>query len=78
MTDLPSPGFTAADEAALQRALVNAAVNPVQEVRFSDGRQVKYRTLEEIRIALNTVRELRLVPTGDVLERCAFASFSRD
>jgi len=56
-------------------ALVAAIASNVSEVRFSDGRSVKYRTTSEMREALAILRqEMTTVP----FNRTTLTSFSRD
>ena len=56
-------------------ALVTAIASNVAEVRFSDGRSVKYRTIGEMRDALGVLRqEMTTVP----FNRTTLSSFSRD
>jgi hypothetical protein len=45
--------YTEADLATLQRALVSGS----KKVRFSDGREVEYRSLEEIKEIIRMVQE---------------------
>ena len=56
-------------------ALVAAIASNVSEVRFSDGRSVKYRSVGEMRDALGVLRqEMTTVP----FNRTTLSSFSRD
>lgn len=56
-------------------ALITAIASNVAEVRFSDGRSVKYRTIGEMRDALGVLRqEMTTVP----FNRTTLSSFSRD
>jgi hypothetical protein len=56
-------------------ALITAIASNVAEVRFSDGRSVKYRTVGEMRDALGVLRqEMTTVP----FNRTTLTSFSRD
>lgn len=56
-------------------ALITAIASNVSEVRFSDGRSVKYRSVGEMRDALGVLRqEITTVP----FNRTTLSSFSRD
>jgi hypothetical protein len=55
-------------------ALIMAIASNVAEVRFSDGRSVKYRSIGEMRDALGVLRqEMTTVP----FNRTTLSSFSR-
>lgn len=62
--------FTLADEDAIQAAIVRGEA----EVRFADGRTVKYRSVAEMREALAIARSERSVP----MNRTTLAGFRRD
>lgn len=62
--------LSVADEAALLSAIAQGE----SEVRFADGRTVKYRTVGELREALALVRSERSVP----MNRTTLAGFRRD
>lgn len=62
--------LTTADEEAVLAAIVRGEA----EVRFADGRMVKYRSVSEMKEALALARSERTVP----LNRTTSASFRRD
>jgi hypothetical protein len=62
--------FTLADEDAISAAIVREEA----EVRFADGRTVKYRSVAEMREALAIARSERSVP----MNRTTLAGFRRD
>lgn len=62
--------LTQADEDAILQAIARGEA----EVRFADGRSVKYRTVAEMREALSVARSERSVP----MNRTTLASFRRD
>ena len=62
--------FSAADEEAIRAAIARGE----SEVRFADGRTVKYRSVAELVQALGVVTSGRSVP----MNRTTLASFRRD
>jgi hypothetical protein len=62
--------LTTADEDALLIAIARGE----QRVRFSDGREVTYRSVAELREALAIARAERSIP----MNRTTGATFSRD
>lgn len=62
--------LTSADEDAVLAAIVRGE----SEVRFADGRTVKYRSVAEMKEALSLTRSERTVP----MNRTTAASFRRD
>lgn len=61
---------TTADEDTILSAIARGE----SEVRFADGRSVKYRTVAELREALALIRAERSVP----MNRTTLAGFRRD
>lgn len=62
--------LTQADEDAILAAIARGE----SEVRFSDGRMVKYRSIGDLRQALAVARSERSVP----MNRTTLTSFRRD
>ena len=62
--------LTQADEDSILAAIARGEA----EVRFSDGRMVKYRSIGELREALSIARAERTVP----MNRTTLAGFRRD
>lgn len=62
--------LTEADEARILAAIAQGEA----EVRFADGRMVKYRTVAEMQQALALARSERTVP----MNRTTLAGFRRD
>lgn len=62
--------LTTADEDRILAAIARGE----SEVRFSDGRTVKYRSVSELRDALSLARSERSVP----MNRTTLAGFRRD
>lgn len=62
--------FSAADEEAIRAAIARGE----SEVRFADGRSVKYRSVAELIEALGAIRAGQSVP----MNRTTLAGFRRD
>jgi len=71
--------FTDDDLAAVHRALVDSVAGP-QKVRFADGREVTYRTADELlgvqRLIQQQLQQNRR--TGGIFARSTRATFVRD
>lgn len=68
--------FTSADLAQIDRAIADASL----EVRFSDGRMVKYRSMDELLNARAFIAG-QIAPAGAPLDLpggVTFAEFTRD
>ena len=75
---LPPGGFTEADLTAVRAAIVRAATNPVQQVRFSDGRQLTYRTVDELlAVERLIVSSLRAARPATIMGMARLSSFRR-
>ncbi|MDQ1079702.1 hypothetical protein [Pseudoroseomonas cervicalis] len=58
MVDLPTQGLTQADLDRIDQAMVEMAVNGVAKTRFADGRELTFRSMEELVNARRLVAEV--------------------
>ena len=66
--------WTAADVATIHRAIAQGE----QRVRFSDGREVQYRSVDELITALSIVEESVANLTSSPVRRVTYPSYSKD
>jgi hypothetical protein len=66
--------LTTTDLTAIESAIATGELR----VRFSDGREVQYRTIDELLKARALIKDTIAYPGGGGVVRSTFASFTKD